>query len=69
MENVVAEWAKIMTKKLVQDTGIHQTVAKSLFGSKWEQDRGEETKRKVPFYKKIPGMSFLTIILPLISIF
>ena len=69
LENVVAEWAKVMTKKLVQDTRVQQTVAKTLFGSKWEEGRGEETKRKVPFYKKIPGMSFLTFILPSFSIF
>ncbi|XP_023328869.1 DNA cross-link repair protein SNM1 [Eurytemora carolleeae] len=47
-----------MTKKLVQDTRVQQTVAKTLFGSKWEEGRGEETKRKVPFYKKIPGTRF-----------
>ena len=73
LENVVAEWAKVMSKKLVQDKRVQQTVAKTLFGSKWEEGRGEETKRKVPFYKKIPGMSFFnfyfTIIFNFLSYF
>ena len=58
MENVVAEWAKIMTGKLVGDGRVQKTVEKALFGSRWQDGPREDTTRKVPFYKKIPGKPF-----------